>query len=334
LKTTKDRAAANYLRFIEPMKATLVKEPPLRGTWHYELKFDGYRAMALKSGSVVQLLSRNEKDFAKRFPEIVDAVAALRVGDLIMDGEIVALDSEGRPSFRLLQAREAGPHRPPIAFYAFDLLRAHGNDLTQVALHQRRETLRALLKTAEDPIRYSATIEGDPKDLLEEVRRRGLEGLIGKERESIYEIGRRSSSWVKLKCAHEQEFVIGGFTAPEGTRQCFGALLVGVFEKSKLRFCGKVGTGFDGNLLRSIYDRMRALSTTECPFADLTGLARGRGKLNIGPSELKRCHWIKPHLVCQVRFTEWTDDGKLRHPVFVGLREDKEAPQVLRERAV
>ncbi len=326
----KEKAHAT-LHFVEPMKATLVADPPAHGEWLYELKFDGYRALALKSGSHVQLLSRNEKDFAPRFPEIVEALAALPVREAILDGEIVALDSQGRPKFQLLQASEIGAQRPPLAFYIFDLLRKDGAALAGKPLHERRAVLSALLRDAREPIRFSATIEGDPRRLLDEVRRRGLEGLIGKERDSRYEAGRRSRAWIKLKCVQEQEFVIGGYTPPEGARKFFGALLVGVFEKKKLRFAGKVGTGFNATLLRSLHGKMRALAQEACPFADLPEKKQGRWSQNITPREMKRCHWTAPRLICQVRFAEWTEDGKLRHPVFVGLREDKDAADVSRE---
>jgi bifunctional non-homologous end joining protein LigD len=200
-------------------------------------------------------------------------------------------------------------------------------------LHERRKQLSALLDDAEEPIRYSAEIRGDPKRLLEEVRQRGLEGIIGKERDSRYEPGRRSRSWIKLKCVSEQEMVIGGHTPPEGTRKHFGALLVGYYERERLRFAGKVGTGFDAALLKSLHGKMNALNRTSCPFANLPEKQQGRWSQNITPREMKLCHWVEPQLVCQVRFTEWTRDGKLRHPVFLGLREDKDAREVVRERA-
>jgi bifunctional non-homologous end joining protein LigD len=320
------------LTFIDPMKATLVEAPPTSGEWLYEVKFDGYRALALKSGSDVQLLSRNEKDFAGRFPEIVEAVKALSPEQIILDGEIVALDEEGRPSFQLLQGLELGVKRPPIAFYVFDLLELEGTRWLDRPLHERRQRLQALMKSAAEPMRYSATIKGDPVDLLEAVRARGLEGLIGKERDSLYDAGRRSRSWIKLKCVHEQEFVIGGCTPPEGTRKHFGALLVGIHEGKELKFAGKVGTGFDAALLRSLMGRMKAIALDRCPFANLPEKKQGRWSQNITPTEMRRCHWVKPELICQVRFTEWTDDGKLRHPVFVGLRQDKQPRDVRREK--
>lgn len=318
--------------FIEAMKATLAADPPKHGDWLYELKFDGYRALALKGGDEVQLLSRNKKNFADRFPEIAEAVGSLR-GSFALDGEIVALDEEGRPSFQLLQALEMGEERSPLAFYLFDLLHENGEDLTSLPLHERRARLKKLLKKADEPLRYSAEIGGDPRELLEQVRQRGLEGIIGKERDSVYEVGHRSRAWIKLKCVQEQELVLGGYTPPEGTRQHFGALLLGYYQGGEFRFAGKVGTGFTATTLKLVYQKMKALSRKTCPFDNLPEREQGRWHQNITPREMKSCHWIEPALVCQVRFSEWTRDGKLRQGVFLGLREDKAADEVVRERA-
>jgi bifunctional non-homologous end joining protein LigD len=307
------------LKFIPPMKATLLAKPPAHGEWTYELKFDGYRALALKSGDAARLYSSKEKDFTARYREIADAVAALPAQSAVLDGEIVALDAQGRSSFQLLQALETGGERPPLAYYVFDLLHLDGADLTGKPLSERRKRLHGLLRDAAEPIRESAEIRGNPNEFLREVRRRGLEGIVGKLRDSVYEPGRRSHAWIKLKCVSEQEMVIGGYTPPEGTRKYFGALLVGYYKGKELRFAGKVGTGFDAGLLKALHARMNPLSRPSSPFAN-------------PPREITRCDWVKPKLVCQVRFAEWTRDGKLRHPVFLGLREDKEAREVMRER--
>ena len=315
--------------FIEPMKATLLADPPGHGDWSYELKFDGYRALAMKSGRSVQLFSSNAKDFTGRFPEIVEGISSLGVRSAILDGEIVALDEVGRSSFQLLQAIELGEERPPIAFYAFDLLSVDGVKCVDQPLRTRRERLAEILRDAKEPIRYSAEIEGDPRRILKEVAGRGLEGIMGKERESGYEPGHRSRAWIKLKCIHEQEFVIGGYTPPEGTRSYFGALLVGYYEKKEFRFAGKVGTGFNAALLKSLHRKMEALSRESCPFAGMPGTTRSRWSKHIGSAE--NLHWVEPRIVCQLKFTEWTRDGKLRHPVFLGVREDKEAREVVRE---
>jgi bifunctional non-homologous end joining protein LigD len=320
------------LRFIPVMKATLVNEPPDAGDWNYELKFDGFRALALKDGDSVRLLSSNAKDLTGRFHEIAEAVSELRAEQVVLDGEIVALDEEGRSSFALLQNSESDAERPPLAFYVFDLLRLEEEDLTRRPLGERRKQLAKLLRGAPDLIRFSADIKGSPKLLVEEVRKRGLEGIIGKEKSSIYEPGARSRKWIKLKVVGEQELVIGGYTPPEGMRTHFGALLVGYFEKDKFQFAGKVGTGFNQAILKSLHRRMEGMRQDKCPFANLPERKQGKWSQNITPSEMKRCKWVEPQLVCQVRFTEWTRDGKLRHPVFLGLREDKDAREIVRER--
>ncbi|MEA3213109.1 MAG: bifunctional non-ous end joining protein LigD [Chthoniobacter sp.] len=319
------------LKFIEPMMAKLAAKPPTAGDWSYELKFDGYRALAMKTGAQVQLWSRNEKDFAGRYPEIAEAVAALSVRSAILDGEIVALDDAGRPSFELLQALETGVARPTLAYYLFDVLQADGEELLSQPLSRRRERLQRIIQGVSDPIRLSADLGADAHRLLAEVRARQLEGIIGKLRNSKYEPGRRSGAWIKLKCHNEQEFVIGGYTPPEGTRKHLGALLVGYFEGKSLRFAGKVGTGFDTAMLKTLKKNLDALHRPSCPFADLPEKRGGRWTQNITPREMKLCHWVEPQLVAQVRFTEWTRDGKLRHPVFVGLRPDKDAAEVVRE---
>jgi bifunctional non-homologous end joining protein LigD len=182
-----------------------------------------------------------------------------------------------------------------------------------------------------DPIRYSGDLGGDAEQLLREVRNHGLEGIIGKLANSKYEIGRRSGSWIKLKVQRAQEFVIGGYTPPGGARQYFGALLVGYYEKKKLLFAGKVGTGFDSKMLAALHARMRRIATESCPFADLPSKQGGQWVQGITPGMMRKINWVKPELVCQVKFAEWTRDGKLRAPVFLGPREDKSAREVRRE---
>jgi bifunctional non-homologous end joining protein LigD len=314
------------------MKAKLASESPPGGDWIYELKFDGFRAIALKNGGEVELRSRSGKDLTQKFPEIARAVAGLPADDAVLDGEIVALDEKGRSSFQLLQAFELGEQRPPICFYVFDLLHLGRSDLRGESLAERKSQLQDLLRGVPDPIRFSATIDGDPNQLLAEVKARGLEGLIGKLRDSTYESGRRSGAWIKLKCVNEQEFVVGGYTPPQGTRKYFGAILVGYFEDGRLKFAGKVGTGFNTTLLRVLHGRFEKLRRAECPFANLPEKAGGRWTQNVTPAEMRRCTWLNPEIVCEVKFTEWTRDGKLRHPVFIGIREDKEARSVVRER--
>jgi bifunctional non-homologous end joining protein LigD len=318
--------------FIEPMKARMAASPP-EGGWIYEIKLDGFRTLALKDGNKVRLLSRNEKDFGEKFPEVAEAVAKIAARDAILDGEVVALDAKGRSSFQLLQAYDLGEERPPIFYYVFDLLRLNGVDLQKEPLAVRKAKLAKILKSADGVIRYSASLEGPVIKLLKQAKKLGLEGLIGKRNDSVYEAGRRSGAWIKLKLHHEQEMVIGGYTGPEGSRSHFGALLVGFYEGLSLRFAGKVGTGFNDALLKELYSRLQKIGQGNCPFTNLPEEKSGRYGGGMTAAEMKRCHWVKPKLVGEVKFSEWTRDGKLRQPVFLGLREDKETAEVIREKA-
>src|SRR6266516_3471093 len=324
-------------RFIEPMKARLVEQPPAAGDWIYELKFDGIRLIAVKNGSNVSLFSRNKNELARRFPEIVEAIRNLPARECVIDGEVVALDEEGRSSFQLLQAREMEGRTSPVYFYAFDLLQLDGKSLIGLPLEARKnvlEKLRDRVAAADDrgsPIRYSGPVGSDADRLLKEVKRRGLEGIIGKQRSSVYEPGRRSGAWIKVKCVNEQEFVIGGYTPPQGARKYFGALLVGYYDNNKLRFAGKVGTGFTGKSLSVLHKKFQKEARPDCPFVDLPSKQNGQWVQGITPSMMKKMHWVNPKFVAQIKFVEWTRDGKLRAPVFLGLREDKKASEVVRE---
>ena len=318
-------------RFIDPMKAKLVETPPAGDNWIYELKFDGFRVEAIKDGARVKLLSRNENDLTKKFDQVAVAVGSLPCGQCVIDGEVVALDAEGRSSFQLLQSYEMDGGNTPLYYYVFDLLQLEGKKLTEVPLTIRKETLHQLCATAPDLIRYSGELGTDPSALLKEVQRHGLEGIIGKQAQSFYEAGRRSGAWIKLKCVSEQEFVIGGYTPPEGARQYFGALLVGYYEKKRLLFAGKVGTGFNTKMLAMLYKKFQGAARHDCPFADLPSKQGGQWVQGITPGMMRKISWIDPVFVCQVRFAEWTRDAKLRAPVFLGLREDKVPAEVRRE---
>jgi bifunctional non-homologous end joining protein LigD len=319
-------------RFTEPMKAKLVDEPPKHGDWIYELKFDGFRAIGVKIDKKVSLMSRNEKKLDARFPEIVNAVKNLPVRECVIDGEIVALDEKGRSSFQLLQALEMEGRKSPLRFYVFDLLQLDGRSLLQLPLEERKQLLAKLCESVGDPIRYSGEIGGDAKSLLAEVKRRGLEGLIGKQRKSVYEPGRRSGAWIKLKCMNEQEFVIGGYTPPAGSRKHFGAILVGYYEDGSLKFAGKVGTGFTAKTLSILHKKFLEEERDDCSFVDLPAKQNGKWVQGITPSMMKKMHWVNPKFVAEIKFAEWTRDKKLRAPVFLGLREDKNAREVTRER--
>jgi bifunctional non-homologous end joining protein LigD len=317
--------------FVEPMKAKLVEKPPAPGDWIYELKFDGIRLIAVRADKKVSLLSRNQNDLSARFPEIVEAIKNLPGRECVIDGEVVALDEEGRSSFQLLQALEMEGRKSPVYFYAFDLLQLDGKGLVGLPLEARKNVLEKLSGDADDPLRYSGAIGSDAEPLLDEVKRRGLEGLIGKQRNSVYEPGRRSGAWIKLKCVQEQEFVIGGYTPPQGARKHFGAILVGYYDKNKLVFAGKVGTGFTTKSLSMLYKKLQKEARDDCPFVDLPSKQNGQWVQGITPSMMKKMHWVNPKFVAQIKFAEWTRDGKLRAPVFLALREDKKPTDVVRE---
>lgn len=317
--------------FVEPMKPRLVEQLPTAGGWLYELKFDGIRALAIKNGRNVHLISRNEKELGDRFPQIAKACVGLKANECVVDGEVVAMDREGRSSFQLLQRGELDAQDAPLAFYVFDLLQMNGHSLLSLPATTRKELLASVLPASSDLIRFSGELGGEPQKLLTEVKRRGLEGLIGKQRDSTYEPGRRSGAWIKIKCVNEQEFVIGGFTPPGGARKYFGAILVGYYEQNRLLFAGKVGTGFTAKSLAMLHKEMRAEKRNDCPFADLPSKRDGQWVQGITPGEMRKCTWINPKLVCEVKFAEWTRDLKLRQPVFLGLREDKAPREVERE---
>jgi len=320
-------------RFIEPMKAKLVEKPPTTGDWIYELKFDGIRLVAVKRDKKVSLLSRNQNDLSARFPDIVEAIKNLPARECVIDGEVVALDDKGRSSFQLLQAHEIEGRRSPLYFYAFDLLQLDGKSLIGLPLEARKNVLKKLSAGADDRIRYSGAIGSEAKPLLDEVKRRGLEGLIGKQRNSVYEPDRRSGAWIKLKCVNEQEFVIGGYTPPQGARKHFGAILVGYYDNNKLVFAGKVGTGFTAKSLSVLHRKLQKEAWNDCPFVDLPSKQNGQWVQGITPSMMKKMHWVNPKFIAQIKFAEWTRDKKLRAPVFLGLRDDKRSTEVVREAA-
>jgi bifunctional non-homologous end joining protein LigD len=243
----------------------------------------------------------------------------------------VALDEKGRSSFQLLQSFDMGQERPPIVFYAFDLLRLNGKNLQGLPIEERKAKLEELLKKPPGVIRYSVSFTKDIPELLGRAHKLGLEGLIGRRAGSQYEPGKRTGAWIKLKIHQEQEFVIGGYTEPEGSRKHFGALLVGFYEGKKLKFAGRVGTGFSDELLRSLFSELEKIRVEKCPFFNLPALGRSRWDQGLTAAEMKRCHWVKPVMVCQIKFTEWTRGDRLRQPVFLGIREDRNAREVVRE---
>ena len=305
---------------------------PRAGAWRCEIKFDGYRALAgVQRGRAPRLWSRNEKSLAEDYPEVVAALAKLPCRDALIDGEVVALDASGRSHFQLLQQRAVAEARPPICYYAFDLVQLDGRSLRDEPIEVRRAALDKLFAKAPEPLRLSTVFTVAPAELLREAKRLGLEGIVAKAAGSAYESGRRSGAWLKCRISSEQEFVIGGYTPPEGSRTHFGALLVGYYAGGKLMYAGKVGTGFDRRKLGELHARFVPRARANCPFANLPATNRPRFGEAMNAAAMRRVHWLKPDLVCQVRFSEWTGDGRLRQPVFLGLRKDKRATEVVRE---
>jgi bifunctional non-homologous end joining protein LigD len=309
---------------IALMLATLTDRREFGDDWLLERKFDGERCVVQKRGGDVRLESRTGKDLTGTYPEVRDAVAAQRAQSLLLDGEVVAFDGE-QTSFSRLQQR-LGNTRPskeqvaafPVVYCVFDLLEVDGEDLTGEPLLERRSRLAKVIRPRKG-LQLSEAWRDDSQRRFSEACRSGWEGLIAKRADAPYNQG-RSKDWLKLKCVWEQEFVIGGYTEPAGSRTDFGALLVGYYEDNRLRYAGKVGTGYSAATLRQLGARLRTLETPESPFVDVRPIPRGT-------------HWVRPELVAQIGFAEWTNDGRLRQPRFFGLRDDKRPREVVRERA-
>lgn len=304
------------------MKAKLHDRPFSDPAWVFERKLDGIRAIVDRTPLGATLTSRTGKDLTPAYPELIGALEAESATSFLADGEIVAFKGS-QTSFERLQGR-MGIHDPqlarlsgiPVFLYLFDLLEFDGHDLTGLALRKRKSALRRAL-SFEGPLRYTPHRNERGEEFFEEACKKGWEGLIAKRADSPY-VHARSSDWLKLKCSFEQELVIGGFTPPQGSRKRFGALLVGYYKEGELVFAGKVGTGFSEKTLSELGEKLKALEIEESPFK------RGGG-------QPRDAHWVKPQLVGQFAFSEWTRDGKLRHPRYLGLREDKRAKEVVRE---
>jgi len=307
--------------WIDPMLATLGDGPFSDPDWIFEPKLDGERGLAYRLGGQVELWSRNRKRLTGVYPEITEALAALPGGDLVLDGEIVAFD-HGRPSFARLQQRigldgERARRSPvAVAYLVFDVLVLGGRRLTEEPLVARRRALEATLVSGE-VVALNGAFATDGEALFAEMCARGWEGVVAKRAAGTY-LSRRSRDWLKIKCVRRQEFVVGGFTEPRGQRQGLGALLVGVYEGDRLRYAGKVGTGFSNRVLARLRERLDDLEQDTSPFDDERIPERDP-------------HWVRPELVAEVSFSEWTTDGRLRHPAYVGLRDDKDAADVVRE---
>jgi len=301
--------------------AQLVDEAPEGDLWLHEQKFDGYRILAVREGRDVRLWSRRFKEWTAQFPTVARAVAALPIEQAMIDGEVCVVMPDGRTSFQALQ-NALGRRDANTAYFAFDLLALDGEDLTRLPLEQRKQRLAALLED-DGVIRYSDHVIGHGGSFFELACKRGLEGIVSKRRDKPYTPG-RGSSWQKTKCLLRQEFVIGGYTDPEGARTHIGALLVGYHDKGRLVYGGKVGTGFAMKDLVEIKRALASIEIARSPFSPEPPRAW------TGPSR----HWVSPILVAEVAFSEWTNDGRLRHPSFQGLRADKPAAEIVREHAM
>jgi DNA ligase D-like protein (predicted ligase) len=307
------------------MTAVNVATLPEGDRWLYEVKLDGYRALIIKDGERVQIRSRNEKDLTATYPGVVAAARRIRATSAIVDGELVAVDERGRPSFQALQHRAAHTGHV-VVFYAFDLLHLDGQDLTLRALSERRASLPRVLEKS--GVLLSQELPGTAAEVTAAVRELGLEGVIAKRRDSRYDAGQRSGAWVKLKLDRQQEFVVGGYRpGAHGV----DALIVGYYEGRQLRYAGKVRAGFTPHLRREVFQALRAFETEKCPFVDLPSSKASRWGGGITPEQMREMQWLKPKVVVQIRFVEWTADGHLRHAAFLGLRSDKRPADVVRE---
>jgi bifunctional non-homologous end joining protein LigD len=323
---TEPEAVAPTLKFIEPMKATAVEALPSGDDWLYEVKWDGYRALALKDASGVRLLSLKNKSFNTDFPDVVRAVGTVSADAVILDGEVVAVNAAGCPSFQMLQNRASLGRDWQVVYYAFDLLHINGEDLQQEPLVRRKERLRDVLDGSD--VRYNAELLGDAEAIVRSIEEAGLEGVIAKRKQSKYQPRTRSLDWRKLKLGRTQEFVIGGYN-PDGA--IFQSLLVGYYEGAKLIFAGKVRQGFNPTSRRKLFEKLKPLAAPKCPFANLPSSKKSHFGEGVTAEDMKKLKWLKPQLVAQVQFAEWTNYGLLRHATFLGLRDDKEPREVTRD---
>jgi bifunctional non-homologous end joining protein LigD len=314
-------------RFIAPM--LLLKTgtlPDDASRWIYELKLDGYRAVAFKSGGRIYLRSRNDRDFAPRYPGVVAGLAGLP-DETVIDGEVVALDEDGRPSFNALQNYGSAP--AALLFYVFDLMMLAGRDVTAEPLDRRRALLeRKVLPTLAEPVRYTGALDAKLSDLIASVKAQGLEGLVAKRRDSRYESDLRSGAWRKMRVDRGQEFVIGGYT--RGART-FDALVFGVYEADRLIYVARTRNGFTPAMRTALFKKFAALTRPDCPFENLPEPRSGRWGQGLTKAKMAECVWLEPVLVAHIEFLEWTADNHLRHSRFAGLCDDKEARDVRRE---
>ena len=314
-------------RFIEPMLLLRTEDlPDDPARWSYQLKFDGYRAVAFKTGGKLHLRSRNDNDFSNRYPAVVRGLARLP-NETVIDGELIALADDGRPSFNALQNFDSS--ESAILYFVFDVMLFQGHDVTKETLDARRELMeRRIVTHLTEPVRYTDTLHASLRDLVHSVKVQRLEGLVAKRRDSQYEPGLRSGAWMKMRINQGQEFVIGGYTV--GTKT-FDALIFGYYEGGRLIYTGRTRNGFSPAGRGKLFTQLRRLETAECPFANLPEATSGRWGQGLTKTKMADCRWLKPVLVGQFEFLEWTTDNHLRHTRFIGLREDKFAGDVRRE---
>jgi DNA ligase D-like protein (predicted ligase) len=312
--------------FVEPMLLLRTENlPPDPERWEYQLKFDGYRAIAFKTGGTVHLRSRNDNDFTRRYPAVASGLADMP-DETVIDGEIVALDDDGRPSFNALQNFSPGT---PVVYYVFDVMVLDGRNVMSESLETRRALLeRKVLPALAEPVRYPGALNASLRDLIHSVKAQGLEGLVAKRRDSKYEPGLRSGAWMKMRVNRGQEFVIGGYTV--GTKT-FDALVIGYYEGDRLIYAARTRNGFTPATREQLFKRFAQLGTRDCMFANLPEAKSGRWGEGLTRAKMAECRWLKPVLVGQFEFVEWTPDNHLRHSRFVALRDDKSARDVRRE---
>ena len=313
-------------RFLEPMAARLVTVLPEGPDWLYEAKLDGYRALIIKDGGSIRLRSRNDKDLLSMYPALAATARRLHAEQAVVDGEIVAVDKQGRPSFQALQHRGSHPQHS-IVFYAFDLLHLDGEDTTSLPLKLRKAKLEEVVKGAGLPL--SIALPGSVSDMIKTVRAMQLEGIVAKRNDSIYEPGERSRNWQKLKLERRQEFVIGGYRL--AASDSVDALLVGYYEDGELRFAAKTRAGLVPHIKRQFARSLKALRIDHCPFADLPTEVSSRWGGGVSEEDMKEMHWTRPEIVVEIQFVEWTAENRLRLSKYLGLRPDKSARDVCRE---
>ena len=300
--------------FVEPMECALVPKLPEGPDWTYEVKLDGYRAIGVRNSRETILYSRTHKNFNKRFPQIAEALNDLPV-DTVVDGEIVALDESGRPDFHRLQHFAAEASR--IRYFVFDLLILNGRDLTSLPLSERRNCL-ATLKMPSSWIQLSEQFDISADQMLAAVRKQGLEGVVAKRKTSVYEEGKRTGSWAKMRINKAQEFVVGGFTP--GIHS-LDSVIVGYYRGEDLVYVARTRNGFVPATRRSVYEKLKPFITARCPFVNLPEMGRARWGEILDAGKMKRCVWVRPELVAVIEFLEWTEGDRLRHSKFVALRE-------------